>query len=307
MTIPDYQALMLPLLELASDGAEHSSAEATETLSSKFALTPEERETILPSGRQTTIANRVGWAKTYLAKAGLLDGSKRGTVRITDRGRAVLKSSPTKIDIAFLSQFPEFEEFRKRTKPADSTDVHPGTVGVSEQTPREVLESSFQELRRTLAEELLDRVKSNSPDFFQRLVVSLLIKMGYGASLADAGSVVGGSGDRGIDGIVKQDVLGLDAVYIQAKRYGDAPIGSEIVRNFGGSLLQHKAAKGVLITTSRFSEEAKIAAAQMDKRIVLVDGAKLSELMIDYGVGVIEDRTFVVKRMDSDFFEEELS
>jgi restriction system protein len=303
LAIPDFQSLMLPLLTIANDGREHSFADAVDKLADQFALTPEERIELLPSGRYPRFRQRVGWAKTYLNKALLLSYPQQSTFRITERGAATIGEKPDRIDIRYLLRFPEFRAFREASRPAREPTVT-DEAEVQEKTPRELLEASFVEIRRTLAEDVLQRVKANSPDFFQRLVIELLVKMGYGATLADAGRVVGGPGDRGIDGIVKQDVLGLEAVYVQAKRFNDAVVGGEIVRNFAGTLLQHKAQKGVLITTSRFSSEANLAAQAMDKRIVLIDGERLAELLIDHGVGVIDDQAFVVRRIDADYFEE---
>lgn len=300
MAVPDFQAIMLPLLRSTADGEDHTFADAVARLESEFGLTPDERAELLPSGRYPRFRQRVGWAKTYLSKAGLLDSTKRGVLRITDAGKRVLSSSPSNIDIKFLQQFPAFIEFQKKTRTAAGPAGDPQASSV---TPRESLETAYQQLRETLATELLERVKANSPAFFERLVVELLVKMGYGGDLTDAGQVTGGATDRGIDGVIQQDVLGLERVYIQAKRYADAKVRSEIVRNFAGSLLQAKASKGVLITTSDFSEEAKLAARSMDLSIVLIDGERMADLMVDFGVGVIEDQTFVVKRIDSDYFD----
>jgi restriction system protein len=293
---------MLPLLRIAGDRNDHRFADAVESLSGEFGLTAEERAELLPSGRYPRFRQRVGWAKTYLYKARLLAYGQRGGFRITDRGASLLEERPEQIDIRFLMRYPEFQEFRNAARPSPEPAVDDSTS--DEKTPREILEASFLEMRRTLAQDLLDRTKSNSPEFFQRLVIDLLVKMGYGGTLADAGQVVGGPADRGIDGIVKQDILGLEAVYVQAKRYSDNAVSSEVVRNFAGSLLQHKAQKGVLITTSRFSEEARRAAESMDKRIVLIDGDRLAELLIDHRVGVIEDQAYVVSRIDADYFDE---
>jgi restriction system protein len=302
MPVPDFQTIMLPLLKLSGDGQEHQFAQAVESLQREFQLTPEEVAELLPSKRYPRFRQRVGWAKTYLNRARLLDYTQGSNFRISDRGRGVLSEQPQKIDIKFLMRFPEFKEFRDA---ANSTKVQTAPQGADadERTPRELLESSFVEIRQALAQELLEKAKTNSPAFFQQLVIDLLVRI-YGGNFLDAGQVVGGSGDRGIDGIIRQDVLGLDAVYVQAKRYSEVAVGSEIVRNFAGSLLQHKAAKGVLITTSRFSDEARRAAESMDKRIVLIDGPGLAELLIDQGVGVIDDQAYVVKRMDTDYFNE---
>ena len=300
MSIPDFQTLMLPLLMLAGDRQEHILSETVDVLASQFDLSEDERRELLASGRQATFDNRVGWARTYLKKAGLLEYTGRGRFRITERGLQVLEDKPSEINIKFLDRFPEFVEFRtKRKRPDDTEDE-----GQVELTPEEFLESSYKGLRSELAHELLQRVGECSPRFFEKLVVDLLVAMGYGGSRADAGRAVGGSGDGGIDGIIKEDKLGLDAVYIQAKRWKEA-VGRPIVQGFAGSLQGEKASKGVLITTSRFSSDARDFADKLDRRIVLIDGEELAELMIDHGVGVTDVDTYVVKAIDMDYFEGE--
>jgi restriction system protein len=304
VAVPDYQSFMLPLLKLASDGREHSLREAIELVAQQFNLTEEDKKELLPSGRQYKLNNRVSWARTYLTKAGLLEKSGRGKFRITGRGIDVLRQNPAEITSKFLEQFEEFRQFKRTIPSAKHHDKKPESLEPPS-TPEEILEEAYQALRRSLAQELLERVKGCSPNFFERLVVDLLLSMGYGGSRQDAGQAVGQSGDEGIDGIIKEDKLGLDVVYIQAKRWKDV-VGPAIVRDFIGALEGKKATKGVLITTSRFSEEAIEAARQAHtKKIVLIDGERLSELMIDHNIGVTEAASYVVKKIDLDYFEED--
>lgn len=303
MPVPDFESLMLPLLKSAADGKEHRLAETIEVLAQQLHLSEDDRNELLPSGRQPKFDNRVGWARTYLCKAGLLESTGRGRFRITERGRAVLAAPPERLTVAFLQQYPEFKEFYRpwstpQQTAKDVSDAKP------DQTPEERLESSYQELRRSLAHGLLERIKSCSPKFFERLVVDLLVAMGYGGSRQDAGQAVGHAGDDGIDGIIKEDKLGLDVVYVQAKRWKTA-VGRPIVQAFAGSLEGQKAKRGVLITTSQFSKDAMEYVDKIEKRIVLIDGEQLAELMIDHDVGVAPVATYVVKRVDLDYFEEE--
>ncbi len=302
VAIPDFQTLMLPLLELASDGHEHSIHDATNALATQFRLSEQDRNELLPSGRQRVFDNRVGWARTYLQKAGLLEATRRTYFRIAPPGTAVLRSHPPRVDVRFLHQFPEFQEFQRAKRPkGDSTggdeDEH------HERTPDEALEESYLKLRQELAHELLARVMAAPPEFFERLVVDLLVSMGYGGSIKDAGQAIGRSGDGGIDGIIKEDRLGLDVIYIQAKRW-QGTVGSPEIQQFMGALGGHHAKKGVFITTSGFSNAARDYVARVDWKIVLVDGQQLAQLMIDNNVGVSMQKTYEVKRIDSDYFPE---
>jgi restriction system protein len=306
MPIPDYQSAMLPILQMTADGADHTLAEGVETIAKAFKVTDEEKAQLLPSGSQRIIYSRVGWAKTYLLKAGLLEFRGRGKFRITERGQAVLKGKPVRIDGDFLKQFPEYQAFAGISE-ADTaqTPAAPGaTEPSSTDTPEELLEESYQALRRSLADELLERVRACSPAFFEKLVVDLLVAMGYGGSRKDAGQALGKSGDEGIDGIIKEDRLGLDVVYLQAKRWANT-VGRPVVQAFAGSLEGQRARKGVLITTSDFSREARDYVKQIEKKIVLLDGVELTKLMIDHGVGVTEVATYTVKKADLDYFEDE--
>ena len=299
MTIPDYQSIMLPLLKLAGDRQEHSLREVIEALADEFYLTDEERKELLPSGRQATFDNRVGWARTYLKKAGLLESIKRGYFQITERGLDVLKQNPPEIDNAFLRQFPEFIEFQTpRDKKRIEQDVS------DTQTPEEEIEAAYQGVRQELVTELLQTIGSCSPAFFERLVIDLLVKMGYGGTRKDAGQAVGRSGDGGIDGIIKEDRLGLDIVYIQAKRW-DNPVGRPEIQKFAGALQGQRARKGIFITTSAFPQSAQDYVSRIDSKIVLIDGNTLAQLMIDYNIGVAPVTSYELKRVDTDYFTEE--
>lgn len=273
-----------------------------EELADDMKLSAEDRAELLKSGSQFVYHNRIGWARTYLKKAGLLESPSRGQVKISQRGRDVLAKPPSKLNVRFLRQFPEFVEFHTYHPPADE-QADAGPSESSEETPQDTLERVQNELRSTLAEELLDRIKKAPPSFFERLVVDLLLKMGYGGSREDAGKTVGKSGDGGIDGVINEDRLGLDVVYIQAKRW-EGTVGRPVVQGFAGSLEGVRARKGVLITTSSFSGEAQSFVKQIEKKIVLVDGSSLANLMIEHGVGVSLEATYEVQRVDLDYFGE---
>lgn len=301
MSVPDFQSFMLPLLKTVSDGKEYSLGEVVDTLANQFGLTDEDKRELLPSGRKTRLDDRVGWAQTYLRKAGLLERTGRGRFRMTERGLHVLEKTPDAINIRFLRQFPEFVEFQSLSRQSSRQEQESEETG---QTPEETLESSYQSLRRNLAQELLERVKNCSPRFFEKLVIDLLVAMGYGGSRKDAGQAVGQSGDGGIDGFIKEDKLGLDVVYVQAKRW-DGTVGRPIVQAFAGSLDGQRARKGVLITTSQFSQDARDFVDRIEKKIVLIGGEELAQLMIDHRIGVAEVATYTVKRTDLDYFGEE--
>lgn len=302
MAIPDYQSIMLPLLRFAADGNEHSLREGIEGVAEKFRLTEAERKELLPSGQQPTFDNRVAWARTYLSKGALLDSPRRGYFCITQRGREVLAKNPTVINVKFLEQFPEFIEFRaKRNEPKESAET---TEAQNLQTPGELLESAYQKLREDLSAELLKTVRESSPTFFERIVIDVLVKMGYGGSRKEAGKAVGRSGDEGIDGIINEDRLGLDVIYIQAKRW-QAAVGRPEIQKFVGALEGQRANKGIFITTSAFTREAEDYAAKIPSKIVLIDGEQLSQLMIDHNVGVALVTSYETKKIDSDYFIEE--
>lgn len=296
---------MLPVLVASADG-EVRIADLVDRLAAKLNLTAEERAELLPSGKQTVFNNRVHWAKTYLGKSGLIESTRRGHLKITSRGQQVLNSHPSRIDNSFLNQFDEFRQFKERSARNISHDVkqlEPAFVGQTE-TPDEIVRVAHKQIDDSLAQDLLDRIRAAPPEFFERLIVSLLLSMGYGGSAADAGRALGRSGDEGIDGVIDQDALGLDRVYIQAKRYGNGNnIGSGAIRDFFGSLDRHKATKGLFVTTSTFSSSAKETAEFLSKRIVLVDGEQLTKLMIRHNVGCRIEETFHIKKVDEDFFE----
>lgn len=301
MPIPDFQTLMLPVLQITGDGQPHSTGEVIEIIASHFGLSDEDRKELLPSGRQFRLDNRISWARAYLKMAGLVENAGRGRFVITPRGLQVLQSNPDRIDINFLKQFPEFTDARLR--PDRNSEEHADSAEPITQTPEEILEASYQDLRNDLAKELLERVKACSPRFFEKLVVDLLLAMGYGGSRKDAGAAIGQSGDGGIDGIIKEDRLGLDIVYIQAKRW-DGTVGRPVVQAFAGSLEGFRARKGVFITTSSFSKDAREYVERIEKKIVLIDGEQLAQFMIDYGIGVTEVATYTVKKADQDYFGE---
>lgn len=305
MAIPDYQTIMLPLLKFISDQKEHHVREMIDYLAGEFRLTDEERRKLLPSGNDIIFDNKVKWARLYIGKAGLLESTKTGYWKITKRGLQALSQNPSRIDIKFLEQFPEYREWRKTT----SKEIKEETTGkvkvVEEQTPEEALEYGYQQIRQNLVQQLLEQVKNVSPKFFEKLVVELIVKMGYGGSIKDAGEVLGRTGDGGIDGVIKEDRLGLDKIYIQAKKWTDAPVGTAELRNFVGALQEKKANKGIFITTSRFVKNTQEYVDKVGGNIVLIDGEQLAKLMIDYGVGVSRVANYEVQRVDSDFFAEE--
>lgn len=299
MPIPDYQTVMLPLLRLLADGEERSLREVRESIANEFALTEAEREELLPSGNSTYLANRVGWARTYLKKAGLLAYSRRGVLLITDAGSDTLSQNPKRIDVKFLERFPAFIEFRSAKK--DKSAIPPETENAI--TPEEALDTAYGRIRGDLEAELLDQIKASSPRFFEQLVIDLLVAMGYGGSRSDA-RAVGRSGDGGIDGIINEDRLGLDVVYVQAKRW-EGTVGRPEIQKFAGALQGHRARKGVFITTSSFTREAQEYRKTIEARIVLIDGAALVRLMVDHDLGVATSAAYYVKRIDSDYFSEE--
>lgn len=304
--IPDYQTLMLPLLKLVSDGQEHKYRDIIENLATEFEVTDDERKELLASGNQAIFDNRVGWAKTYLKKAGLLDSPKRATFVITDIGRQTLLKNPARIDAKYLRQFPAFLEFQNASRNDNETEEETAIVEIHEQTPEENLDKAYQRIRKSLASELLNKVIELSPAFFERLVVELLVKMGYGGSIKDAGKAMGKSGDEGIDGTIKEDKLGLDIIYIQAKRQRPGNVvGRPEIQKFVGALAGQGAKKGIFITTSNFTKEALDYTPRNETKIVLIDGEQLAQLMIDYSLGCATQQTYELKKLDSDYFGEE--
>lgn len=307
MAVPDYQSLMLPLLRFVGKKMEETStSEAVEFLASELKLTDDDIKELLPSGIQSAFVNRVGWASTYMKKAGLLESTRRGYYRITNRGKDLLAKQPKHIDVRLLKQYPEFLEFqqlkgtRSGGKPTNSREATENSIS----TPSEALESAYENLRDELADELLSRLKKTTPAFFERVVVELLVRMGYGGSRADAGKAIGKSGDGGIDGIIKEDKLGLDVVYIQAKRWDSNSVGRPDVMQFAGALQAQRASKGIFITTSRFTDDARNYVSQIGSKIVLIDGDQLTGLMIEHDVGVSTISLYPVKKIDTDYFDE---
>jgi restriction system protein len=301
MSIPDFQTIMLPLLELASDGKEHKLSDAIEYLATHFDLTDTERQELLPSGKQARFANRVGWACTYLKKAGLLTYPARGKFQITQRGLDILAQKSSRIDIKYLKQFPEYLDFIGTN--ANSPAATEAANLPAAQTPDEAIELAHRELRQNLAQELLERIKTASPAFFERLVIELLVKMGYGGSLVDAGMAIGKTGDEGIDGIIKEDRLGLDAIYIQAKRWNNT-VGRPEIQQFVGALAGKGSRKGIFITTAKFSEQAK-SYLPANVKVVLIDGEQLANYAIEVNLGVSVVSEYQIKRLDLDYFDGE--
>jgi restriction system protein len=302
MSIPDYQSIMLPLLKFLSDQKEHSFREAIDALAIQFKLSDDERKELLPSAQQAVFNNRVGWARTYMKKALLLDTTRRGYFRITKRGLEVLNQNPESIDVHFLDAFEEFRKFRTIKKEKIDQEKESGFEQIK--TPGEVLESAYQNLRDNLANDLIQVIKNSPPSLFEKIVIELLVKMGYGGSRQDAGKAIGQSGDEGIDGIIKEDRLGLDIIYVQAKRWENI-VGRPEIQKFAGALQGQRARKGIFITTSDFSKEAKEYASRIDSKIVLIDGEQLTEFMIDNNIGVNPISNYEIKRIDSDYFTEE--
>lgn len=298
MSLPTFQDLGLPLLRLAADGKSHRIRDAVDDLGSELGLSPEELNELLPSGQQTRFSNRVNWACTYLKKAGLLHAPKRGHFQITEVGLIELENPPDRLDLAYLKQFKGIKEFRKKRPSSDEATDGDGT-------PDELIARAHQELQENLADELLDQIKTSSPQFFERLVIELLVRMGYGGSLSDAAEAVGKSGDGGIDGIIKEDRLGLDVIYIQAKRWDEASVGRPAIQSFVGAIHGRGASKGVFITTSVFSQHAlDYAGALTNPKVILIDGHQLADYMIEHDLGVSTEEVYRIKKVDNDFFDD---
>lgn len=303
--IPDYQTLMNPVLESASAG-EVKIRDVVAKLADTFGLTLEEREELLPSGKQQKFDNRVHWAKTYLKQAGLLEITRRGYFKITDRGKQALAEA-AKVDTSYLEQFQEFKDFRSRAGQAVAAIAaanHPEERPSPSPTPDEALRQAYNELAGTVAAELVQRVQKSPPVLFERLVVKLLVAMGYGGSAGGPGQVLGKIGDEGVDGVIDQDPLGVDQVYVQAKRYSDSNnVGASAIRDFFGAIHQKKAQKGIFFTTSSFTEAAVSTARDLGARIVLIDGQKLGQLLFKYNVGCLDAEVIRLKKIDEDFFD----
>ena len=304
MAVPDFQSFLKPLLEIASDGNEHSMREARERIASGFALSNADLEEKLPSGTQTKFDNRVAWAKSYFVQAKVLDSPRRGYFRITDRGQELLRQGHERIDIRMLNQYPEFVEFHSAARQERTETEEVASTEGGGATPEEILQQAYNSIRSDLAGELLTRIKDNSPKFFETLVVDLMVSMGYGGSRADAGQSIGQTGDEGMDGIIKEDRLGLDVIYVQAKRW-EGTVGRPEIQRFVGALHGKRARKGVFITTGRFSEDAISYVNTIDPKVILIDGKTLATFMIDYSLGTTVAATYEIKRIDTDYFSEE--
>lgn len=310
MAIPDYQSLMLPVLTNCADGNEHHIRSITEKVIADLSLSQEEKQALLPSGQQTVIENRIGWARTYLKKANLIESTKRAHVRLTLDGKKVLESNPARIDNHFLASFNSFSQWREESRTNNQQPEVLTQGNVSEETevttPSERLEQAYAVLRSEITTDLLTQIKKGSPAFFESLVVDLLVRMGYGGSRSEAGRAIGRSGDGGIDGEIYEDRLGLDKIYIQAKRWDANAVSRPDVQGFAGALLDKGARKGVFITTSRFTDEARSYVDRLrDRTIVLIDGRRLVELMLEFGLGVTVKQTYILHKIDQDYFDEE--
>ncbi|WP_330942436.1 MULTISPECIES: restriction endonuclease [Bacillus amyloliquefaciens group] len=303
MTIPGYQEFMYPFLKILSDKKEHRLQELYVKLAKELNLSEEDAEKLLPSGNQKVLHNRIGWVRTYLSKAGLIDIVRRGVFQITSEGLEIINDpSVASIDNRFLMKYKSFQRFKQTGKDSNQQESEPAVTS-EPRTPNEIIEHNYNAVKNEIKEELLNQIYKCSPDFFEKLVVELLVALGYGGSLTDAGTAIGRSGDGGIDGVIKEDILGLDMIYLQAKRWKDSVSRPEI-QKFAGSLDGKKAKKGVFITTSVFTDGAKEYVKVIDKKIILIDGERLTDLMFNYNVGVSLENTFVIKRVDLDYFEE---
>lgn len=303
MAVPGYQDFMYPFLKQLEDGKEYRLQDLYVLLANHFNLTDEDIAEKLPSGKQTLLRNRIGWARTYLNKSGLIRTVRRAVFTITEEGLKVIKDPTlTRIDRKFLTQYESFNEFINKTK--TDTKTQEGSINV-EQTPLELIDHNYNVLKNELQELILEKILECSPSFFERLIVDLIVAMGYGGSVNDAGRAIGKTGDEGIDGIIKEDVLGLDMIYLQAKRWKvDSTVSRPNIQGFVGSLVGKKASKGIFITTAKFSKEARIYAESIDKRVILIDGQELTDLMFKYNVGVSNEEVYTIKKIDLDFFEE---
>jgi len=298
MAVPDFQSFFKPLLDFAADGNEHSIQETRNAIATRMSLSEEDMNERLPSGIQTKFDNRVAWAKSYFIQAQVLRASRRAHFKITQRGIELHRKGLKRIDVKVLNQYPEFIEFHKAK---GSKEEEPAPQG---ETPEELLQRAYESIRSDLAGQILEKIKSNSPPFFEKLVVDLMVAMGYGGSRADAGRSIGGSGDEGVDGIIKEDRLGLDVVYLQAKRW-EGTVGRPEVQKFVGALHGKRAKKGVFITTGKFSDDSKKYVETIDPKVILIDGRALAELMIDFSLGTTTSGTYEIKRIDSDYYAEE--
>lgn len=300
MSIPTYQKFMLPLLVLASKNENTSLKDAYQLLADEFDISEDEKLELLPSGRQQVYKNRIGWARTYLSKARLIEYPQRGYFKITRRGLEVLKEKPQEINIKFLKQFDEFNGFREKSNKTEDIAAE-SNLEDNSKTPEENLEDSILEINNSLEYDLLQSLLECSPNYFEQVVVDIIVAMGYGGSDQEAGQVVGKSGDEGIDGIIKEDRLGLDLIYLQAKRWENV-VGRPEIQKFVGALQGKRAKKGVFITTSGYTKQAREYVENIDNRVILIDGIELAKLMIEYGLGVTTKKTYYIKQIDTDYF-----
>jgi len=303
MSIPDFQSLMRPLLALHEDGLEHINRDLVNTLAKQFSLTDEERREMLPSGRAKMFDNRIGWAKTYIVNAGLIETPKRGISVITEKGRQALKEHADRIDLRTLALITGKPSRGKKSDTAEEVESTSEIEVESNETPEEALDNAYQKIRGRVEREIISKILSNPPDFLERVIIDLVVKMGYGGNRKDAGEAIGRSGDEGIDGIIKEDPLGLDVIYLQAKRY-EGTVGRPDIQKFAGALQGQRAKKGIFITTSGYSKEAREFASKIDTKIILIDGPMLAKLMFDHGIGVSASTTYEVRRIDTDYFDE---
>ncbi len=301
MSIPDFQTLMRPLLELHADGKEHINRDLINALAVQFTLTEEELREMLPSGRAKMFDNRVGWAKTYISNAGLISAPKRAVSVITELGQKLLKEHSGPINLKTLSSLSNGKP-RESRKESATEAVLPEALDTPE-TPEEAFENAYLKIRGDIEKEIIRRILSNPPDFLERVIIDLVVRMGYGGNRKDAGEAIGRSGDEGIDGIIKEDPLGLDIIYLQAKRY-EGTVGRPDVQKFAGALQGQRAKKGIFITTSSYSKEAREYVSRIDTKIILIDGPMLARLMFEHGIGVSVNTIYEVKHIDTDYFEE---
>jgi restriction system protein len=303
MPIADFQSLMLPIMKIAGDGAEHRGHELRQRIGEQLGLTEEERKQLLPSGSQPVFTNRIAWARSHLTMAGLLEKTGKGRFRITQRGKEAMASNPSTINMRFLLQFPEYAEARSRAKTDTPVDVAAEARVSESASPQERIELAFRELNNSLTTELRSKLASIDPFRFEQVVLDLLVKMGYGGSKKEAAQVTQRTADEGIDGLINEDRLGLEVIYIQAKRWKHK-VGRPEIQNFVGAIAGKKAGKGIFITTSDFYDNAREYAASLHQKLVLIDGRRLAELMIEHNIGVAPEQPYIIKKIDTDYFEE---
>jgi restriction system protein len=304
MSVPGFQKTLLPILQYLRDGEPHRPADTLAYVQTQFDLSPEDLADRSPNGR-TRLMDRVLWAITYLRKSGLLESISWGVFRITSRGNALLAENPKSLDLKDLERYPEYLEFKGRSKAESKAQEQETDPTAIQETPEEELERTYTAIRTRLEGELLDALKTSTPTFFEKVVLALLVSMGYGGSIEDAAKTTKRTGDDGIDGVIKEDRLGLDVVHIQAKRWTTNVVGRPDIQNFAGSLEGQRGRKGVFITTSSFSKEAREFVSRIEKKIILIDGPEFARLCVEFGVGVLDHSSYIVKKIDQEFFNEE--